>query len=182
MCRALLILAFALGLGVAPAVESQPVPSQSAGPAAQLMTLMAARGLDAVAARAPRGEDWFVAALRVPGPQLLVISASYPAPSLLEARIAAGDARAVYAELQGGATLGERFFVHDMGNDGLARTPRTDAALDIVYVNGVMSLRCDGDWEGQGLTQTDYEARFAAADRRYAAMLNALADRLRTAK
>ena len=37
-------------------------------------------------------------------------------------------------------------------------------------------------WAEQGLTQTDYEAKFAAADRRYAAMLSALVDGLRTGK
>jgi hypothetical protein len=102
-----------------------------------------------------------------------------PEPSLLDARIAAGDFHNVYAELQGAVTLGERFFVHDMGNDGLSRSPRMDTALDIVYINGVMSLRCDANWAEQGLTQSDYEARFAAADPRYAAMLHALAGRLR---
>lgn len=182
MRRALLIVAAALSLGAAPQSPSQAVPSESAGAAAELMTLMTARGLDTVAARAPRGEDWFVAALRVAGPQFLVISASYPEPRLLEARIAAGDYGYVYAELQGAATLGERFFVHDMQGDGLRCVPQTDAALDIVYVNGVMSLRCNGAGSEQGLTQADYEAKFTAADRRYAAMLNALTERLRTGK
>jgi hypothetical protein len=167
---------------MAPQAEPQQLPSTSAVPAKELAQLMTERAVDAVAARAPRGEDWFVAALRVAGPQLLVISASYPEPSLLEARIAAGDYRYVYAELQGAATLGERFFVHDMQGDGLKCVKETDAALDIVYINGVMSLRCDGKWSEQGLTQSDYEARFAAADQRYAAMLKALAGQLRTAK
>lgn len=182
MSSSLLIVATALGLGLAPQTETQAVPSASSAPARELVKLMTERKVDALAARAPQGEDWFVAALRVPGAQLLVISASYPVPSLLDARIAAGDFQYVYSQLQGGATLGERFFVHDMGSDGLARTPRTDAALDIVYVNGVMSLRCDGDWETQGLSQTDYESRFTTADRRYAAMLTALANQLRTGK
>src|SRR4051812_37007635 len=74
--------------------------SKSAAIARQLVQTLDAAKLDSVAAPDPATPGAFVAALYIPGTQLLVVSAKYAAPPLLVDRITAKDYRAVYVDLQ----------------------------------------------------------------------------------
>ncbi len=178
------IVAFAVAvtLAVVGPARAQAQPSRSAGPAATLVKLMAQRGIDAVAAPDPTEPGRFVAALCFPGTQLLVVSAKYPVPAVLEQRLADRQYRDVYMELQSGITREGRFFAQDMQANGLTARPEKDLPHDIVYENGVKTISLDGDWKAQGLSEAEYDAKFGSADRRYAGLLTALAAGLPSSK
>src|SRR5262245_3100579 len=73
--------------------------SKSAALAKQLATALDAAKLDSVAAKHPGKPDVFVGALYFPGFQLLTISATYSAPTLLDARLDKKEYREAYIDL-----------------------------------------------------------------------------------
>ena len=75
--------------------------SLSASAAHDLSELLTARKLDAVATRDPAESDRFIAALFFPKSQLLVITARYTVPSLLEEKLAKRQYRDIYGDLHG---------------------------------------------------------------------------------
>lgn len=168
-------LSFALA---APAVAQQ---SASMPLAKELGTLLDQKKLDSVAARMPGDDNRFVAALYYPNSQLLVVSASYSVPALLQEQIWGQRYRDVYAALHSGGTVDGKFFVYDNAADGL---PPSSAAPqpDIVYENGVQQVMLNGDWRGQKLSKDEYQKRIDEADPRYAKMLAALLAELKGGK
>jgi hypothetical protein len=162
--------------------EAQLRSPRSSGPAATLVKMMAERGIDAAAAKDAKEPGRFVAALCFPGTQLLVVSAKYPVPAILEQRLSNREYRDVYMELQNDVTREGRFFVQDMQANGLSPRPEKGAPIDIVYVNAVKGPSFDGNWKGQNLSQADYDAKFAEADGRYADVLAALVAGLQASK
>jgi hypothetical protein len=179
---ALPIVAVVLALSVPGISAAQDRSPRSPGPAATLVKLMAERGIDAAAARDPKEPGRFIAALCFPGTQLLIVSAKYPVPAILEQRLSNREYRDVYMELQSDVTREGRFFVQDMQANGLSPRPEKGAPIDIVYENGVKGPSFDGDWKAQRLSQAEYEAAFEAADRRYGDLLAALIGGLQASK
>lgn len=173
-----LTLAVAVTIGLAP-VGAQAQESRSAEPSRVLTQLLDARGADAIAARDPADPRRFIAALYFPGSQLLVVSHAYPVPVLLEQRLARGEYRDIYVELQGTVSPEGRFFVHDMGANGLRPTCDPGDPFDIVYESGQPYAAFNGDCAGQHLTEPEYASRFDIADHRYARMLAILVSALR---
>src|SRR5712692_2649865 len=81
-----------------------PAPAQdskSAALAKELAATLEAVKLDSIAAKDPSSPDTFVAALYFPGLQLLVVSAKYSVPQLLNERISRKEYREVYLDLNG---------------------------------------------------------------------------------
>lgn len=111
---AVLVLAAAVPAGRALAQESE-----SAALAAELTGLLGAAQLDAIAARDTDGDDRFVAALSFPG-SLLVVSARYEVPLYVEQKIAAGEYREVYIDLNAASIPQTKVLITDTGADGLA--------------------------------------------------------------
>ena len=173
--KALSVVIVLVGVAMAtggPAAAGQE--SASATKAAALTKLLDQQKLDVVAAHDPNQPGRFVAALYYPGAQLLAVSAAYPAPELLQQKIADRKYRDVYMDLQVPATQQGRFFVMDLQANGLRKTRDGDAAFDITYENGGNQVSFDGDWSRQNMSKTLYDARFKADDERYAKMLSAL--------
>ena len=167
-------------LSTAPlAVAQVAQDSQSASAAAALTALLDARKLDAIATRDPDQPGNFVAALYFSGSQLLVISSPYPQPALLDKRIAAGDYRDVYVDLNSALSHEGQFFVMDLLGDGLRRACERDQPFDSTARNGASQVEFDGNWERQKLTEAAYDARFGQDDVRYAHLLAALAGAVR---
>jgi len=167
-------------LSTAPlAVAQVAQDSQSASAAAALTALLDARKFDAIATRDPDQPGNFVAALYFSGSQLLVISSPYPQPALLDKRIAAGDYRDVYVDLNSALSHEGQFFVMDLLGDGLRRACERDQPFDSTARNGASQVEFDGNWERQKLTETAYDARFGQDDVRYAHLLAALAGAVR---
>jgi hypothetical protein len=159
-------------------VSSVAQDSQSAAAAAKLTALLDARKLDAIATRDPDRPGNFVAALYFSGSQLLVISSPYPQPALLDKRIAAGDFRDVYVDLNSALSHDGQFFVMDLLADGLRRACERDQPFDSTARNGNSQVEFDGNWARQHVTETAYDTRFSEDDVRYAHLLNALAGAL----
>jgi hypothetical protein len=146
----------------------------SAAVTVELAKLLDARHMDVIAAADPDVPGRVIAALYIPGSQLLVIQAQHPVPRLLEQRLQRHEYRDIYMELHGSAPVESRFFVQDMEANGLKPTCGADQPFDTVSERGSVQTTFDGDWQGQGLSEADYRSRFAAADARYARMVGAL--------
>jgi hypothetical protein len=144
--------------------------SKSAPLAKQLASALDAARLDSVAAKDPAHEGVYVGALYIPGFQLLAISAKYAAPALLDARLASKEYRDVYIDLNSAATPDSRFFVEDLGVDGLKARREGDQGFDSVDNTGKRTM-FDNEWRRQQLSEQDYMKVFTAADERYTEIL-----------
>jgi hypothetical protein len=174
MSKRLALLHLAAGavvLGLAGPSYAQT--GKSAAAAKELVTAMEAAKLDSVAAKLPAGEDQFAAALYIPGSQLLVVSARYSAPQLLEPRLAAKEFRDIYIELNGAGTPDSKVFISDLGANGLA--DRKQNNLSDSWEQGAKRVTFDGEWGDQKMQEADYRKAYTAADEQYAALLAALA-------
>ena len=173
----LTLAALVASAAVATAAVAAEQQSASSVKAAIVTKLLDRLKLDAIAAQDPDHPNRFVAALYYPGAQLLAVSAVYPAPALLQQRLADRKYREVYMDLQGPATRDGRLFVMDLQADGL-RLTRNEASFDITYQNGANQVSFDGDWKRQHLSRSQYDVRFKKDDERYARILAALESEL----
>ena len=169
-------LAAALVLGTCGAAVAQE--GKSAPLAKQLASALTAAKLDSVAAKDPVRPNGYVGALYIPGVQLLVIAVDYPAPALLDPRLAKGEYRDVYIELNAAGVPGSKVFVEDLGGNGLFAKPADNNPMDMYEASG-KRLMFDGEWGRQKMSEQDYMKGFASADERYAEMLTALIAQLK---
>jgi hypothetical protein len=175
------LVATALVFTVVHAIPVFAQESKSAAVAKELVQMLDGAKLDSVAVADPAAPGTFVAALYIPGTQLLVVSAKYAAPPLLVDRITAKDYRGVYVDLQSASVRGSKVFVQDQGADGLAPKPPGDQAADS-WDEGDKSTTFDGDWKKAKVAETEYVKTFADADGRYAKMLSMLLAQAKKAK
>jgi hypothetical protein len=152
--------------------------TKSAALAKQLASALTAAKLDSVAAKDPVRPNGFVAALHIAGVQLLVIASDYPAPTLLEPRLAKGEYRDIYIELNAAGVPGSKVFVEDLGANGLFAKPADNNPMDMYEASG-KRLMFDGEWGRQKMSEQEYMKGFAAADERYAEMLTVLLAQLK---
>lgn len=165
-------------------VASTCLPVQAQGSASaplarELTALLDRHQLDSIAARMPGEPDGFVAALYHANSQLFVISTRYAAPSLLREQIWNRHYRDVYSALHGAGERQGRFFVLDLGADGFAPMNEQDAHVDVLYEDGVKQTTFNGNWDSQNLSKAEYQRQLAAADARYAKMLDVLIKQLK---
>ena len=130
---------------------------------------MASSHLDAIAAKDSIDDDRYVAALAFPG-QLLVVSARYEVPIYVEEKIATGQFREVYIDLNQASIAGSKVLVTDAGANGLrARDDQVD-----LFDDGAGPVRFNGNWFGQQMSEADYARMSAEADTQYKRMLRVL--------
>ena len=156
---------------VAPSAAAQD--SKSGPLVKQLIAALEAAKLDTIAAKDPKGADVYVGALYIPGVQLLVISGSYSAPILLDARIGKKEYRDVYIDLNSASVPASRLIIEDLGADGLRLKREENQPFDTVDTAG-KRVMFDNDWRKQKLSEEDYAKSFQTADDKYAGMLSAL--------
>jgi hypothetical protein len=144
--------------------------------AAEVASLMTQQRLDVFAVQDPDVSNGFLAVLLVPKAQLLVVSAEYPTPAELTAQLAQKNYRKVYTALHQPATAATRFFLLDVGCDGLRN--KSDA-VDVLYEKGVTRTLLNGDWKSQDLSEVAYRSRAEQAERRYGQILSRLVEALR---
>ena len=144
---------------------------RSATLAQQLRAALLEHKLGAIAARDPERADRFIAALFFPESQLLVISASYPSPALLEQKLAQKNYREIYLDLGSTQFADTSLFFQDMNADGLCNDRNQTA--DILYEGGVSTI-FDGDWRKHGRSQQEYERRLSDVDQSYSRLLELL--------
>ena len=166
--------------GAALLLLSHPVQAQtfqSGVVAKELTSVMTARQLDTLAAADPTRPGRFIAALLVPGAQLLVVAADYPNAAELQALLAQRSYRDVYSALHQPLTQQSRVFFLDAGCDGL----RTGAdAVDVMYDKGTTETLFDGNWRKSGLSESQYRKRIEDADGQFNHLLTVLRSSLTT--
>ncbi|MEO6009004.1 MAG: hypothetical protein ABIU38_13200 [Vicinamibacteraceae bacterium] len=148
--------------------------SRSAPPAGRLQQALQERRMHYVAARAPGEEGRYLAAMLVGEGQLLVVSARYAQPALMNERLYRGDHEGVYRELNAAGERDGRLFVQDLGLPGLHATRKDGEPFDMIYEAVVKGTAFNGDWKAQKLSKDDYRDTYDAADVRYARALEAL--------
>lgn len=156
--------------------------SKSAAVAKELVQTLDAGKLDGIAAADPATPGAFIAALYIPGTQLLVVSAKYSAPPLLLGRITAQDFRSVYVDLQSASVRGTKVFIQDQGADGLTARPGGGDQPADSWDEGDKTVVFDGDWKKAKISEADYTRTYSDADGRYAKMLSTLLAQARQLK
>jgi len=165
------LLAAVLVLSLTSAAFAQE--SKSAPLAKQLAAALDAAKLDSLAAADPSKPGAFVAALFFSGSQLLVVSAKYAAPQLLNDKLAKKDYRDVYIDLNSASVPESKIFIEDLGADGLKAKRDENQPFDS-YEAGGKRTSFDGDWKKQKLSEQEYMKTYSTADDQYTQMLTAL--------
>jgi hypothetical protein len=147
--------------------------SKSGAVAKELSQVLETAKLDGIAAADPTTPGLFVAALYIPGTQLLVVSAKYSAPTLLVDKINARDYRGLYMDLHSASIPGSKVFVQDHRADGLNLRPGGDDGADM-WDEGDKSIAFDGEWKKAKISEAEYTKAYTDADERYAKMLSLL--------
>jgi hypothetical protein len=166
------VLAIALS---APAQAQEP---KSAALAKQLAAALDAAKLDSIAAKDPSAPDVFIGALYFPGVQLLVVSAKYTVPALLNEKLGGKQYRDVYIDLNSASVPDSKVFVEDLGVDGLRPDRNENQPYDTYEAAGKRTI-FDGDYKKQKLTKEEYQKIYGTADERYSQMLQALLAQLK---
>jgi hypothetical protein len=147
--------------------------SKSAPLAKQLVAALEAGKLDSIAAQDPSAPDVFFGALYIPGASLLVVSAKYTVPQLLNDRLIKKEYRDTYIDLNSASVPATKVFIQDSLCDGLKAKSGDNQPFD-VYEDGGKRTMFDGHWKDQKMSEQDYMKTFAAADDRYSQILTAL--------
>jgi hypothetical protein len=149
--------------GVVVGVAPEPT-SRSATLAKQLTIALKDQQLEAIAAQHPDEPDRFVAALFFPNAQLLVVSARYASPQLLQARLTLRQYRDLYLDLSASPVPHRSVFFQDMNAGGLCSS--RDQTADLLYNGTEAPTIFDGDWKTHNLSEQEYEQHRTAADER----------------
>jgi len=161
----------------APAWAQDP---KSAAPAKELSQLLAARKLDSIAARMPDSKEEFVGALTFPG-QLMVVWARTTAPAVVNEKLIRKEYREVYIDLNSASVIESRHFVTDLGPDGLKAKPDQRQGPADSHDIGAKTMRFDGNWREDKMSEKEYMNAHAEADAAYAKAIQALIDELKKA-
>jgi hypothetical protein len=140
--------------------------------------MMQTRKLDSIAARSQTAADHFVAALHFPG-QLLVVSARYAAPPVLNEKIARREYRDVYIDLNSASVADSKILITDAGVDGLRSKREANQPFD-AQDSATRGVRFDGNWREQKLSEQEYLKIFAEAEKTYTAALEILVAALKS--
>ena len=157
------------------AAAQEPV---SAGPAKELVGLLASKKLDSIAARMPDDREQFVGALAFPG-QLMVVWAKTTAPAVVNEKLIRKEYKEVYIDLNSASVVESRHFVTDLGPDGLRAKPAQKQGPSDSHDLGAKSMRFDGNWREDKMSENDYMKAHADADAAYAKAVQALIDELK---
>lgn len=151
---------------------------KSAAPAKELAQLLASKKLDSIAARMPDSKEEFVGALAFPG-QLMVVWAKSSAPAYVSEKLIRKEYKEVYIDLNSASILESRHFVTDLGPDGLKSKPdQKQGPADVRDIAG-KSLRFDGNWREDKMSEADYMKAYGEADAAYTRAVQALLDELK---
>ena len=148
-----------------------PQESKSAPLARQLAQALDVAKLDSIAAADP-STGGFVAALYIPGTQLLVVSGKFESPAIGTHRIEKKEFRELYMDLMGASVAGSRQFAADVSCDGFVARPDDDAAADTWEVaNKIQAF--EGPKKAK-LSDEEYGKVYSQADEQYAHILQLL--------
>lgn len=174
------VFGLALGLSLACAGAAAAQEPQSAGPAKELAQLLAAKKIDSIAARMPDSREEFVGALAFPG-QLMVIWAKTTAPAVINEKLIGKQYKEVYIDLNSASIIETRHFVTDLGPDGLRAKPQQKQGPADSHDLGAKTMRFDGSWREDKMSEADYMKAHAEADIAYTKAIQALIEEIKKA-
>lgn len=151
---------------------------KSAAPAKELAQLLASKKLESIAARMPDSREEFVGALSFPG-QMMVVWARTTAPSVVNEKLMRKDYKEVYIDLNSASVVESRHFITDLGPDGLRAKPEQKQGPADSHDAGAKSMRFDGSWREDKMSEADYMRAHAEADAAYAKAVQALIDEIK---
>ena len=151
---------------------------KSAAPAKELAELLASKKLDSIAAHMPESREEFVGALAFPG-QLMVVWAKSAAPAYVNEKLVRKEYKEVYIDLNSASIVESRHFVTDLGPDGLKVKPDQKSGPSDSHDAGGKSIRFDGNWREDKMSEADYMKAYGEADAAYARAIQALIDELK---
>ena len=174
MTRLFATTALLLACAVAPVapLAARQDTNRTQALAKELTDLMQQQKLDALAARL--GEDHFAAVLFIPGVQLLVVSARYAAPVLLNERILTKQYREAYLDLASASVPDSKLFIEDMSCDGLRPRRSGSDPFDVVTRGTTASFSLDGDHRAKKISEDEYRRIYADFEGEYEKILTAL--------
>jgi hypothetical protein len=152
--------------------------SKSAALAMELAKLLDSLKADSIAAKHPAAPDQYVGALYFPGSQLLVVTAKYQVPELMNTKLASKEYRDVYIDLNSAAMPNTKVFVSDLGIDGLKARRDDNQPYDTIEMGG-KNVNFDGDWRAAKLSEEEYMKGYQQAEEEYVKMLQALLSELK---
>ena len=162
-------------------VAARQTSTQSPALAKELVAELAKRKTDCAIAKDPEVAGQYVAALHLPGLQLLVVSAKFADTAGMEFRMFSGDCMGGYADINAAVTATERVIINDLGADGLIAMPKKESPRDGISRGG-KELKLDGDpkvLKAAKVTPDEYLKTFNDAEQTYAAYLRLLIARLK---
>jgi hypothetical protein len=173
-------------VGVAVSAQTPAAPASTSAPKAKaLVTALAAKKLEAFAARDTTQDGRYLAVLVVPNVQLLIVSARYERASDIEYRLYHKDYQTAYADLRASVLSKDRVLIEDAFCDGLvAQPPKKTPVFDYITVETEKHI-FDGAFadprrrNDTRITLEEYTKRFTAADERYTRLLTMLIDALK---
>lgn len=151
---------------------------KSAAAAKELQQLLSAKKLESIAARMPDSKEEFVGALAFPG-QLMVVWAKTTAPAIVNEKLIRKEYREVYIDLNSASIAESRHFVTDLGPDGLRAKPEQKQGPADTHDIAAKSMRFDGNWREDKMSEADYMKAHGEADAAYAKAVQALIDELK---
>ena len=168
-----LLVAAVAALLASPAAGADAKASKSSTSAAALAKHLAEAKLQYIATRDPAEPGRFVAAMHIPGGSLMLVSAKYASPALLNEKVLLGKFQDAYIDLNSASELASRILCEDLKSDGFALSKPKDLLRDS-YETGGKRIVFDFDWRKQKLTQAEYFTTLEQADAQYARMLDLL--------
>jgi hypothetical protein len=168
----LLILPCVLCVPLSAWGATPPPDAATTALAKELTKLLDQQKIDAVAARLEG--DTFVAALYMPGSELLAISAKYTAPALLNEKILGRRYKDVYTDLATASVIDSKIMIEDSKADGIRAMPGPKEAFDVLTHGADAPVHFDGKWKDHKLTEQAYEKSFLDAESAYRRMLEAM--------
>jgi len=160
------------------AVPAHAQTSKSAALAMELAKLLDSMKVDSIAAKHPGAPDQYVGALYFPGSQLLVVTAKYQVPELLNSKLSTKAYRDVYIDLNSAAVPNTKIFISDLGIDGLKARREDNQPYDTCEVGG-KNFNFDGNWKAAKLSEDEYMKGYQQAEEEYVKMLEALLNELK---
>ena len=151
---------------------------KSAALAKELSQLLTSKKLESIAARMPDSREEFVGALAFPG-QLMVVWAKTTAPSVVNEKLMRKDYKEVYIDLNSASVVESRHFVTDLGPDGLRVKPDQKQGPADSHDLGAKTMRFDGSWREDKMSEADYMKAYGDADAAYAKAIQALIEEIK---
>jgi hypothetical protein len=128
----------------------------------------------------PDSREEFVGALAFPG-QLMVIWARTTAPAVVNEKLISKQYKEVYIDLNSASILDTRHFVTDLGPDGLRAKPQQKQGPADTHDTGAKTMRFDGSWREDKMSEADYMKAHADADAAYTKAIQALIEEIKKA-